>query len=663
MNQAQLLIVNKTSPLPDEMQQLIAVLTEKFGLDAFTARQRLTGQGLGLFAKAPGEKLAKVAALLTDHGVNNWIIEPTPPRFAPLRVRSLDIGDEKMIFQAGEKQVVLERGARVLAVLADLTGNMIQRNLKKLVVQTAYLGAGVAAQLDEDETYKTILQNQPVLDLYLLDDQHGVRQAVRFFAGRYDPNGLGAQKTYSSAGNIDAIVRIAREYAGEFTLHTDFGLSELPGCRLKKLEGEQNPDKTHLTPLTRFGWLMVDLHAKQQIEPKTVAPSVDLVAASAILGAPVAAAIATASGVTLPGFEELAAEMHGSPEPEPAKKSPVGQPLPPPPELKPLSNRNRIRQLLTFAGVGVGGSLFFLGTGGELLASAVGFGVRTGTAPALLSLFFGWLGLRHLRIKRHIENLPTSRVRSVAMGLVEVQGYARRKFALVSPMTHQPCVFYRLRKYRRDDEGRNWKEYSSTDCGPVPFDLEDDTGRLTIDPAGAKVIARHRQEGGPGQGSMVFAAAGVHDPSEKWIEEVIPEGTFIYVTGFAHSKEREGTSLRERTMQALRELKQNRHKMQRYDSDGDGRISEEEWQNAREDVEQRVLQQSLEEKQDARLQQSQVVIGRPVRGSLPFIIAETESETHLTRNYAISSAALAILGLGLGLFALVKLAHFFGGRS
>ncbi len=660
MNQAQLLIVNKMSPLPEETQQLIAALTEKFGLDAFTARQRLTGQGLGLFAKASGEKLAKVAALLTGHGVTNWIIEPTPPRFAPIRARGLEITDDKIGFLAGEQKITLERGDRVVAILADLTGALIQRNLKKLVVQTAYLGAGAAAQLDGDETYKTVLQNQPVLDLYLLDEKYAVRQAVRFFAGRYDPAGLGARKTYSVGGNIDAIIRLARDYADEFTLHTDFGLAELPGCRLKKLEGEQNPDKTHLTPLTRFGWLMVDLHARRQAEPQTAAAMVDLAAASAVFGTPAAAAIATATGAPLPGFETLAAEIHGSPEPQQPQASPTGRALPPPPELKSISQRNLVRQLLTFAGIGIGGALFFLASGGELLANAARFGLRTGTAPALLSVLFGWLGFHNLRTKRHIENLPTSKVRSVAMGQVEVQGTARRKYALVSPMTHQPCVFYRLRKYRRDDENRNWKEYSSTDCGPIPFDLEDATGRLTIDPAGATIKARHRQEGGPGQGSMVFAAAGVHDAREKWIEEVIPEGTFIYVTGFARSEERTGGSLRERTVEALRELKQNRHQMQRYDSDGDGQISDDEWQTAREEVEQQVLQQSLEERQDARPQQGRVVIGRPERRSFPFIIAETESETHLARNYAFASAALLALGLGLGIFALVKLVRYFG---
>ena len=663
MSPAQLLIVNKASPLPEETPQLIAALTKRFGLDAYTARQRLTGQGLGPFATAPREKLEKISSLLTEHGVANWIVDPTPPRFSPVRARGLEISDEKMRFLAGERQVVLERGDQVLAILADLTGAMIERNLKKLVVQTAYLGSGAATQLDEDETYKTVLHHQPVLDLYLLDENQAVRQAVRLFAGRYDPSGLGALKTYSVAGNIDAIVRLARDYAGQFTLHTDFGLSDLPGCRLKKLEVDQNPDQTHLTPLTRFGWLMVDLHSVRQAAAKLASLSPGLIAASAVLGAPAAVALATAAGETLPGFEDFAREIHGPREPSQAEGSPASQALPPPPELKPVGKRNLIRRLLTIGVPVIGIGLWVVGTDGAIVESTLHFGLRTGAVPAALSLLFGWFGFRSLQVKRHMENLPTSKVRSVAMGMVEVQGYARRKYALVSPMTHQPCVFYRLRKYQRDDESHPWQEYSSTDCGPIPFDLQDDTGRLAIDPAGATIKTKHRQEGISTSASLVFSALGCSDTNDKWVEEIIPEGTFIYVTGFARAEERAGTSLRERTVAALRELKQNRHRMQRYDRDGDGRISEDEWRNAREETEQQVLRQALDEKLEARPQQAQVIIGRPERQSLPFIIAETESETHLTRNYAITSGALLILGLGLGIFALARLVHFFGGRG
>ena len=251
-----------------------------------------------------------------------------------------------------------------------------------------------------------------------------------------------------------------------------------------------------------------------------------------------------------------------------------------------------------------------------------------------------------------------SKARSVALGMVEVYGRAWRTYAVVSPMTQQPCVFYRLRKLRRNHENQSWEEVSTTDCGPIPFAIEDDTGRLTVEPRGAVLKPRHRQEGLPGQMSMLLMASSVSDPTEKWIEEIIPEGAPVYVVGYASAPRPAASSLRERTVAALRELKQNRHQMNQYDTDGDGRISADEWQAAREEVEERVLRQSLAASEEDGPRPSSVVIGRPERRDLPFIIAETESEAHLTRGYGVLSAVFLVLGLGLAVLALTRLIDF-----
>ncbi len=660
MSQPALLIVKKTAEGSDDLQDLLKILTAKFKMDAYSGRQRLIGQGISCFAQAPREKLEKIAGLLERYGVEHWVFEPTPPRFAPARVRSLSIGENALVFYAGENKVVLEKGARVLAILADLTGAVIERNIKRLLVQNAYRGSAAASQLEDDDIYKTVLQSKPPLDLYLLDPKGAIQSAVRIFAGRFDPQGLGPRKTYSVAGNIDALIRLVGEYAGDFTLRTDFGLSDLPGCKLFKLEPDQVPDKRHLSPLTRFGWMMADLLRQEQPEKTPEGLSPELVAAGAVLGAPVAAAVAAATGTVIPGMEELAAEIGAEPQPRREEPPLRGKELPPPPDLPPESSAHTLRKMAPYAIVAAALALINSGSGGAVFDTVVRLGFRTGIAPALLSGGALWGGFHYLRLKRQVENLPTSKARSVAMGLVEVQGMTRRKYALVSPMTHQPCVYYRVNKYRRSDESRQWELSGSMHSGPVPFDLEDDTGRLTINPRGATIKARHKQEGVPGQMTLLMAASNVSDSSEKWVEEIIPEGVFLYVLGFARAPRIERASLRERTVAALRELKQNRHKLQRYDTDGDGQISEEEWQAAREEVEQQVLHQSLAERLEAAPQQAQVEIGRPERRSLPFVIAETESETHLTRKLTLAAIPLLAIGFGLGIFALVKLVRFFG---
>ena len=109
--------------------------------------------------------------------------------------------------------------------------------------------------------------------------------------------------------------------------------------------------------------------------------------------------------------------------------------------------------------------------------------------------------------------------------MVEVHGQARAIYALVAPMTQSACVFYRLRKYRRDKNNK-WKLVKEVDSSHVPFQVDDGTGRVTVDPAGASVKAKIQQAGYPGQSPSTFTAFdSAYDEDEKWIEDVIYEGT------------------------------------------------------------------------------------------------------------------------------------------
>lgn len=98
---------------------------------------------------------------------------------------------------------------------------------------------------------------------------------------------------------------------------------------------------------------------------------------------------------------------------------------------------------------------------------------------------FGWL-----RFKRLIENMPTSKIRSLAMGLAEVYGevvpYEGK--LLKSPMLDRDCVYYSysIREERGSGKNRHWVTLKSgTDM--VHFCLKDDTGKVLVDPEGAKV--------------------------------------------------------------------------------------------------------------------------------------------------------------------------------
>lgn len=111
-------------------------------------------------------------------------------------------------------------------------------------------------------------------------------------------------------------------------------------------------------------------------------------------------------------------------------------------------------------------------------------------------------GFRTLKRKRLIENTPTSKVRSLAMGLVEVGGAAEPwKETLKSPFTEHDCVYYSytIEEHRRSGKNRRWVTVNKGAQG-VPFFLRDETGAVLTDPTSAEVDIPndYREESGMG---------------------------------------------------------------------------------------------------------------------------------------------------------------------
>lgn len=626
----EVLIVEKSLLAEDVLQQLLTSLEADYSLDAFTARQRLWGSGLSLLARGADQRLQGLADLLTRHGVTHWLLQPTAPKFAPKKVSALRISSDAVTFACSTAEVILARGDSVLAVLADLSGNVAEKAIKRLLLHQAYRGTTADAGFDTDELQLAILRNRPVLDLYLLTDTYTVRDAVRFFPGRFNPAGLGERGSHSATGNLRAVMELVRSYAAEWYLRTDFGLANLPGCQLAKGDNRSASEKANLASLTRFGWLMSDLLAASPPHRADVGIPPEL----------------SLTGVGLPVLEQVRTAEPVAVRTERAVGVPV---LPPPPDTEnaPKGRGWRKNQpYLALAPI----ALFLLGVGMQqpaLRTVFLRYGLDYGLVPALLSLLLVWRGFHALRLKRQVENMPTSKVRSLAMGLVELHGRAERRYALVSPMSHTPCVWFRLSKFRNDENGIR-RFLASSDSGPVSFFLDDGTGRALVLPEGAKICADTNHEGPP-SGGLLFANQRTDD-DEHWVEEVIPEGTWLYVLGFARPRRQAPTSLKERLVERLRHLKSSAA-MQRFDGDDDGRLSEEEWTAARQVIEQDILAESLDSEQDPRQQREKTAIGRPPQRGLPFIIAEAASELQVAGRYGRRAFLLLSVAVGLGVWA------------
>jgi hypothetical protein len=175
-------------------------------------------------------------------------------------------------------------------------------------------------------------------------------------------------------------------------------------------------------------------------------------------------------------------------------------------------------------------------------------------AASLAAVGFGtWsfvTGFRSLRLQRIIQTTPTARARSLAMGMVELQGRVLGRSRVTAPFTARTCAWWEveLQTLRRSRRGMNrWSTVHREQSGN-PFYLEDETGRVMVYPQGADLSA----------GALVQEEThglGVPEPYAGYMESrglamrhlwsmgpmrfrerTLEDGNAVYVLGRAHPR-------------------------------------------------------------------------------------------------------------------------------
>jgi hypothetical protein len=114
---------------------------------------------------------------------------------------------------------------------------------------------------------------------------------------------------------------------------------------------------------------------------------------------------------------------------------------------------------------------------GLLIWCAIGF-------CAGIILFF--YGFHLLQQRRLILDTPFSKIRSASMGMVEVSGLAVGPYTMIAPVTARACYYYRTLVWEWKQSGKNkqWVKVAG-ECMHLPFFVDDNTGRVLVDPRGA----------------------------------------------------------------------------------------------------------------------------------------------------------------------------------
>lgn len=280
-----------------------------------------------------------------------------------------------------------------------------------------------------------------------------------------------------------------------------------------------------------------------------------------------------------------------------------------------------------------------------LLAAAIsllGGEARHGLLIAAIVGLISWrMNYRHYR---QVADTPTSRLGSVALGQVELCGRARCHPGApnYSPLSGRRCAWYRCWRIdeRRKLDWDNWLAWAlqrsnrmATSTNPPEissddsFLLVDGDAEATILPGAAQVVARHRRRW--------------HEDGMLLIEEWIDEDEAIYVRGQLRRLDSRATALDLRLDigAKLAEWKNDKEDLlRRFDLDGDGQLSGQEWSLARAAAQREViaLQQEL-----ARQPASLLLSGDEQSGPLIITTLSPEQSARWFRRRAWLHAAVA----------------------
>lgn len=164
-------------------------------------------------------------------------------------------------------------------------------------------------------------------------------------------------------------------------------------------------------------------------------------------------------------------------------------------------------------------------------------------------LYLFYQGFRWRKQQQLIEAIPTSKARSVAIGQAELAGKVLApKKTLVAPFSGKECAYYRctIEEYRRQGKSSRWvivHAKSSTQ----PFYLEDDTGKVLVDPEGAELDVPKSLEFSSSWGKdpdhrivaylkgidLEFEGVFGANKSMRYTEYLLVDGQPIYVMGYA----------------------------------------------------------------------------------------------------------------------------------
>jgi hypothetical protein len=291
-------------------------------------------------------------------------------------------------------------------------------------------------------------------------------------------------------------------------------------------------------------------------------------------------------------------------------------------------------------------------------ASPEGFWIVIAVSSVFAGISF-YLCFRNLFRYHVIADTPTSKIRSAAQGYTELEGIADLLPGepVYAPLTKQKCPWFEYKIEQRTTSYRYGKRQTQWDTieqltSQAIFQLKDSTGICIIDPDGATVTpsvsqtwyGNNRDNTNPMH--RATASSWLTTGEYRFSESRIQAGDQLYAIGAFRSCDglSDLSSSREQVRDLLNAWKRDQKQLlERFDQDGDGQISMQEWQNARAQAEQDVYQTRHQESKQPQFH----VLEKPQNKQQPFILS-TVHQGKIIARYRLYAGLSALGFLALG---------------
>lgn len=299
-------------------------------------------------------------------------------------------------------------------------------------------------------------------------------------------------------------------------------------------------------------------------------------------------------------------------------------------------------------------------------ATVIGAGIA---ALATSATFFSFQTWRSLERARTIEDIPTAKARSAHQGYVELEGTGQQMDGepIIAPLSGLPCVWYRYRVERQEtyEEGgrtrQRWVAIESGESTDV-FWLEDDTGRVAVDPVGAEITPKHKDVwnshadlvGFARQPAQVVQFLAKHPRGKRlrFTEERINPHDHIYAIGLLRNLGSHASqpTVDEEVRELLRQWKADQALLkERFDLDQDGKIDQKEWALARSQARREV--NKARRQHNAQFIEGINVLSRPADRRRPYLLS-AYPQTQLVRKYRMWAAVYGLVFATLAIVAI-----------